>query len=467
MTEASRAPPDETSGKNKQRDGGLLSRVRSWIEAAIAAPAIGQLASGVAWNVGAVATERIIGLLQALYVARLLGIEEFGKYGLVFVTIGLLSSLVGLQLGLTVAVQLARARQKHPERAAAVMRLCEMTSLVLGCTCFLLVAVFPEEAARQLLGDSKQADVVLAGAAIAALSVVSGVQEGVLQGFERFRNLAILRVGAAVFSFAMLLLLAKSGDLSSVIFALTLGVFARTIALFAIKEFDVRRAGMETQLSSIWQARSVLFTFSLPAVLGSLIAGFSNWYGFVLVSKLPGGFDEVAVLTAGQQWRGLALYLTTISAGVAIPIMSRLGGSGDATGIRQVHGVSLLVNVGAAIAFVAGLWLVAGIVLSFYGTAFVDGRLVFWAMVATTVPMVFANVYFQYLVSQGRMWEQFGFYALQAVPLIIGYLFFVERYGAIGFAAWTGIVGVGLCIILAWRVRVGADRGMGERGESA
>jgi len=432
---------------------GFARRIRDRLAVLVRSPALRQLASGVAWNMGAVAVERLIALLQSLYVAHLLGIELFGKYGLIFVTVGLLSSLIGLQLGLTASVHVARTAKTDPPRAAAVMRLCELLSAGLAVLAFLAVLAMPDAAARTLLGDVRHTDIVLAAAAIACLSVVTGVQEGILQGLEQFRVLAILRAGLAVVGFALLWLFARQGDLAAVIGILLVGVVLRTVSIAVTKDVLARGMGMVASWPAIWQARGIVAGFSIPSVLASLVGGAANWYGIYLVSQSAGAFRDVSVLTVGQQWRGLALYLTTISAGVAIPMMSRL--ASDAQALRQLHGVNLWANVGVASLFVLGLAFMSGTVLVLYGTEFADGRLAFWLTVATSVPAIFGNVFLQYLVSQGRLWEQLAYYLAQAVPLAIGYAVIVPSHGAVGFAAWTGIVGVALCAALYVRVQIG------------
>lgn len=336
-----------------------------------------ELAGGLAWSVGAVAAERLIAVAQAFYVARLLGIEDFGKYGLVFLTVGLMSSLIGLQLGLTAAVNIARLRTTDAPRAAAVMRLCEFVSLGLAGVSFALVFLAPAAAAKLLLGDPGGADVVVAAGAIAALSVLAGVEEGVLQGLEQFRGLALLRTGMAMTALIFLVLLARGGDLNSVIYALTAATALRTLAFVAVKETTARRLGLKTTAHLLRASWGVLISFSLPAMLGSLLSGSVNWLGVYFVSQAENGFREVAVLTAGQQWRGLALYLASIAAGVAIPIMSRLSGAGDTTSVRQIHAANLAASAGGAILFVAALGIASGTVLNLYGPEFVSGRLAF------------------------------------------------------------------------------------------
>ncbi len=429
------------------------ARMKARLRGLASAPFVGDLIRGVAWSAGATAVERVFSLLQAFYIARLLGIELFGKYGLLFTTVGLVSSLTGLQLGLTAAVYIARHRHSEPGRAAAVMRLCELVSLGLALICVFAIAMAPAAASRYLLGGPEYVDVILAGALIALLSVTGGVQEGVLQGFEEFGRLSLTRAGASALGFLLVLLMTQSGNLESVIVALAVGSATRTLALLALKEASVRRLRLATTLRGLWRARRVILDFSLPSVLASLVGGLASWYGLLLLADTSQGFKDIAVLTAGQQWRGIVLYLAAITASVAVPMMSRISGAGDIVAMTRIHRVNLLANVAVGTLIVLAVGLLSGTILVVYGGEFIQGRLAFSIFVATSVPAIYTYVVLQLLVSQGRMWEQLGYYLLQSIPLAIGYFFFVRAHGALGYAVWTAIVSVLVCIVLALRVR--------------
>ena len=66
----------------------------------------------------AAVVERLAGLLQSILLARVLGPTEFGAYGLLLSTVGMVASFAGLQMGMTATVHVARHRLSDPTRAA-------------------------------------------------------------------------------------------------------------------------------------------------------------------------------------------------------------------------------------------------------------------------------------------------------------------------------------------------------------
>ncbi len=448
--------PDDIAANPSVMIASRLALIRSkWLER-LETP-LGQLGQNVLWSAAGVAVERVCSLIQAVYIARLLGIELFGMYGLLFTTVGLVSSLAGLQLGLTASVNVARYRLLEPGRAAAITRLCEIVSLTLASLAGLAIVSAPETAARWLLGGAQHSDVVAAGVVIAVFSVLSGVQEGVLQGFEAFSKLSFVRVVMALAGLALVFVMAHPGDLTSVVVAVSIATVVRTVALIALKERLASQMGFATSGEMLWRQRRIIFDFSLPSVLATLIGGSAAWYGMFLLSSSSGGFGDTAVVTAAQQWRGVVLYLAAVLSSVAIPTISRLHGLGDTHGVARVHKLSIIANLAASILIVAVIGLASRTILAAYGGAFVAGAVPFWIIIATTVPTIYGNVAMQLLVGQGRMWEQVGYYLLQSVPLALGYYFFTPLYGVMGYAIWTAVMSVIVCVVLACRVRVAVD----------
>ena len=79
------------------------------------------LLRNMSWLTLVSGVERVAGLLQTVLLARALGITNYGIYGLIFGTIGLVASLAAMQLATTATVFVARYRELEKEKAAFVL----------------------------------------------------------------------------------------------------------------------------------------------------------------------------------------------------------------------------------------------------------------------------------------------------------------------------------------------------------
>lgn len=395
-----------------------------------------QWLSGISWTVASSGIERIISVGQTILIARFLGIEEYGRYGLIFGTVGFVASLAGLQLGLMSAVYVARFRTTNPRAAAGVIVFSESLSLALALVGLAVMMVAPEQAASWLLKDGSYASVMLPAGLLVLLSVIAGVQEGVLQGFEAFKTLAWIRVVVSVFTLGLVVIAGQMGGLKAILLAVAGGWLLRSLVMLVMQRRLWPRHGIRFSLAAMMSQRRLLFDFSVPSVLATIGNGFGSWYGTYLLSRLPGGFHDVAIATVGSQWRSPVMFLTASLAAVAIPLISRSTELSHRD-VGRVHRANLWSNLTVAIGACVVIAIGSSLILKAYGTGFGDRRFAFLLIVISVIPQSHATVFFQYLVGSGQMWRQLIYLSFLTVSLVGGYWIAIPRAGVIGYGSVT------------------------------
>jgi O-antigen/teichoic acid export membrane protein len=382
---------------------------------------------------GASGLERIAALAQTVLVARALGIAEYGAYGLLFTSIGFVASIMGLQMGLAATVLVARHRETAPERAAAVIGHAMRFAWLVGAAFVLASLPFATELSDWLLQSPRHAIAVALGCVFVAASLVSGTQDGVVQGFEDFAASARVRLATVLLTLVAIYPAARAFGLAGVLVATLAGLLLRYLLLARIIAAHRRAAALPPRGSGVG-FRELVLGFSLPSMLASLLVGGLLWLGSLLLSRQPLGFESVAMVNTGLQWRGPILLLAAAVGSVALPVFSRHAGANDHAAGRALRSRLLRANaVGASLGALA-LSLAAVPLLSLYGTGFAAGAWVFVLLVASTVPAVVANVYMQELVGSGRLWRQLWIHLPMAVTMAGGFVLLVPRQQGLGYA---------------------------------
>lgn len=410
-----------------------------------------QWLSGISWTVTSSGVERLISVGQTILIARFLGIEEYGRYGLIFGTVGFVASLAGLQLGLMSAVYVARFRTTNPGAAAGVIVFSESLSLVLALVGLAVMSFAPEQAASWLLKDGYYAGVMLPAGLLVLLSVITGVQEGVLQGFEAFRTLAWIRVAVSVFTLGLVAIAGEVGGLKAMLLAIAGGWLLRSLIMLVMQRRLWPRHEIHFSLDAMMSQRRLLFDFSVPSLLAAIPSGFATWYGTYLLSRLSGGFHDVAIATVGSQWRSPVMFLTASLATVAIPLISRSTGLSHQD-VGRVHRANLWSNLTVAIGACVVIAIGSSLILKAYGAGFGDRRFAFLLIVISVIPQSHATVFFQYLVGSGQMWRQLIYLCFLSVFFVAGYWIAIPYAGVIGYG-WVTFA-VWLVIALALHLRV-------------
>jgi O-antigen/teichoic acid export membrane protein len=395
---------------------------------------------------GITGVERLAALVQTVLVARALGIAEYGVYGLLFTSIGFVASIVGLQMGLAATVLVARHRLAAPERAAAVIGHAMRFAWLVGLGFLVATLPFATPLSDWLLQSPRHALAVSLGCLFVAASLVSGVQDGIVQGFEDFAAVARVRLAAVLLTVLAIYPAARAGGLVGVLLATLAALVLRYILLARIIARHRADSGLPARGTGIGFGELV-FGFSLPSMFASLLMGGLLWYGSLLLSRQSQGFESIAMVNTGLQWRGPILMLAASLGSVAVPAFSRHAGANDTAASRVLRRRLLLANGAAALLGTLVLSVLAGPLLSLYGNGFAAGAWIFVVLVASTVPTVLANVYMQELVGQGRMWQQLLLHLPMSGVLALGFTVLVPRMQGAGYA-WT-VLGGSLALLAA------------------
>ncbi len=377
--------------------------------------------------------ERIGAVVQTILIARALGIVEYGIYGLLFTTIGLVASVVGLQMGLTATVLIARYRVTDKSNAGAVIRHVNRFAVLVALAFVLACLPASGWISQALFKSPDYAAAVLLGVAFIGVTLISGVQDGIVQGFEDFTAMARARLIAAFVTLVLIYPGAIVFGLTGVVAVILGGVGIKMAMLSFVVQSHRRREAIPSSGGTIrfW---SMVVDFSLPSMLVSLLMGGITWYGSYLLSRQSAGFSSVALVNTGLQWRGPVLLVAASIGTVAVPVFSRFAAVEDRAGGDSFQRRLVGLNALGALAVSIVLVLLSRPLLALYGPEFQAGTLTFALLVLSTVPTVVANVYMQKLVGSGRMWLQLIVQLPVYASLLLGFAWLVPHQQAEGYA---------------------------------
>lgn len=449
------------AGEPVREPAGVADRVWLRIQSGLRS----EFGRNAAWLTALSAFERAMAVAQTVLVSRAFGITEYGIYGLLFGTIGFVASLVGLQMGLTATVYVSKYRETERAMAAAVISVVGRFAWLAALIFVAATLPFSGWLAEFLVGSSQYQVAVVIGIVFVAATILSGVQDGVAQGFEMFVDLAKLKIVVTALVLVSMYPVALRFGLNGVMFVILGGVVVKYVVL---KRAVTRRriAARIPDSGSGVSFRSLIGDFALPSMVVSLLLGLVTWLGMLLLSKQPGGLDYVAIANTGLQWRGPVLLLTASFGGVAVPVFSRLSAAGDTVGSRRLRGNLILANLLIATVVALVMAVASGLIMAAYGSGFEQGRLAFCLIVLSTVPVVVAGVYLQELVGAGRMWRQLWLHVPSLAALSVGFAVLVPKYHATGYGAALLIGATVLLVQLAAADAAGRRKhaGSGARG---
>jgi O-antigen/teichoic acid export membrane protein len=389
---------------------------------------------GICWTAVGTGLARGLGLLASIAVARLLGKAEFGAFGMIQSTVGMFGAIAGLGLGTTATKYVAQYRSTDLERVGRIIRL----SRIVSWTASAAMAVFLLLSAPALAARSLNAPELALPLRIASLLIllggVNGAQTGALAGFEAFADIAKINSAVGLLNFPMLTAGAYFGGLNGAVWGLSLNLGANCVLNYLVLRRQMRRSGVPDSAAGALSEFPIVWRFSLPVTLMSLLLAPANWAASALLASSPGGYAALGAFSAANQCRTIVILVPAMLAGVTMPMLANLYALADLKGYRKV----LLLNL-AATALVAGgaaavIALFSGTIAATYGRAFSDAVPVIRWMALSGFLIAINSIVGLVLESLGRAWTGLVFCALCSLSLVIWAYALVPSRGAYGLA---------------------------------
>jgi O-antigen/teichoic acid export membrane protein len=392
-----------------------------------------KLAHGTFWSLIGVATPRAIGVLASIIVARLLGVEGFGAYGIIQSTIGMFATFAGYGLGTTAAKHIAQYRTVDPDRAGRVLAAAMVITVAVGIlTSGALLAASPF-LAQHTLGAPGLTGILRFSAALVFLTVLSGAQTGMLTGFEAFKKNAQVNVIGALSVLPLTVLGTYFFGLMGSVAALTASTALTCVVSHIAISGEARRLGVPARYSTCHQEWTTITGFSIPTILGSMGQGTATWMCYSMLVNRPNGYGQMGLFNASNQWFAAIMFVPGLLNRVTLPALSESFAVAGRQGARKVLVLTFKFNTAVMVPLVLVASLLSPWIMAFYGPSFVGAWPVLVMALFTAGCFALESPVYQALLAEGRPWTVFWFdIGLSLVVLLLTAS--LVNHGAMGLA---------------------------------
>jgi O-antigen/teichoic acid export membrane protein len=365
--------------------------------------------------------------------ARILGREEFGKYGILQSTVGMLGVFAGLGLGLTATKYVAEYRTRDPKRAGAIIALGSASATVSGLLLTGALMIFAPTLAAKGLNSPQLTTELRIASIVLFLNALNGAQTGVLAGFESFRAIARINTAKGLLALPITVVAVLLWKLPGALLALAfLSAQACVLSEISIRR-HCARLGIQVKASEAWKEARILWSFSAPALLAGALVGPITWIGNTMLVRQTGGYGEMGIFSAANQWRAAVAFLPSLLSQPLLAMLSHAG-TADSSSFRKLLRANLILAVGLSASVALPIGIFASWIMRAYGAQFFQGKPVLIVLAVTTVFSSLAAVIGQAIASLDRMWSGFFLNAIWAVAFLLLAAILTPRYRALGLA---------------------------------
>ncbi|MFA8450663.1 MAG: oligosaccharide flippase family protein [Bacteroidales bacterium] len=398
---------------------------------------------------------RIFLLIAFGIISNKLGKEIYGQWGLIRPTVDTFMTFAVFGLGNTASKYIAEYRETNQEALRRTYLVTSIFSLLLIIILSLVLIFTSGLIAEGWLKTPSFKPYLLASIGMLVFSSINGLQKGVMNGLEAFKELAKNNIISICIQSVLMVVFVYLWGLYGVIIGYSIGFMTLAILNFRY---------IRSQLKSNWWGEylrklrlkdfKVLYSFSFPSALAAAVV-----IPVMFFSKAEivagNGFSKLTIIDISEQYMFMLFLIPTAVGQVALPLLSNILSKGGADSKRKYWKMLLFnIAIGSGAIFIAAiiLSLFSEFILSFYAKGVLTQNIVFILFLFAAVFRSVCTVVGQAILSRAITWMSLLFNLIWAA-LFLGLLFGLPLYldGALRYAwAFFGSYGVYMCIQISF-----------------
>lgn len=393
------------------------------------------LINGVSWSLLGAVLSRGMMLFAFAVVARILGNETYGEFGIIRSTTNMFAVFAGFGLGMTATKHIAQFKNSDPKRAGGILTLATLFVFVTASFVALSVYWFSPWIAKNTINAPHLVNELKIGAFILWMSSINGAQTGTLLGFEAFRTIAKIDIFIGFVSAVSVILGSYIGQLDGAMLALAFNISLSWIVNNYAIHKESAKYGICTFTKDWREELPTLWKFSFPATLGGLMVSPVIWSCNAMLVNQPNGFGQMGIVDVANQWFMLILFIPGVVGKIVLPILSNLNEDHKKTDYINVIKFSAITNGVLALTVFLFVSLFSSLIMTAYGEPFKEGQwvLIYFSLCAVLVSI--NNVVGQVITSKGKMWTGLLLNIFWAISMVtLSRYFITNNYGAEGLA---------------------------------
>ena len=282
----------------------------------------GKLIYGIFWNFISAIASQGFPLIAAIVAARLLGKFGYGQLGMINSTVILFSTFAGLGLGLTATKYIAQYHNSDREKTGRIMGLTNLFGIISGLAMFVILFIIAPWLASNTLAAPNLAPILRIASLLLIFNTMVGIQSGSIAGFGAFKDLARIALFQGVISASLIVTGVYYFGLIGAVTAMVINSIINLILYKITINNLVKSFKIKIDYLKSWQEKGIIWKLSFPTMLSSVMVGPIIWIANIIIINTPGGYGQLGIFTAADQWRSVLYFLPAVVGTVLLPMVA-------------------------------------------------------------------------------------------------------------------------------------------------
>lgn len=355
-------------------------------------------------------------LLAGILIARLLGKDIYGEYGVVKTTMFYVASFATFGLGFTSTKYIAQYVRENKEYLKCIVRDSLEITLSFSGVIAILLLVFAQPLA-EYVNEPKLKVAFQALSIVVVFKAVTTTQIGILSGFKVFNKTARNTCLSGVFMLIICVPLTYFWGLKGSLFALLSSQVFNSILNY-LSIYRILKQ-LDNQLERNFKKE--LVSFSFPVALQESSYTVCHWTAVMLLTKYA-SVGELGLYSVGAQWNSIVLMIPSLLSNVVLSYLS--SSAYNVEEHRRTVNRMIIINFTTTLLPFSVVYVFADLIARFYGPTFTGLPSLMRIMVFATILESCSSVFKSELMAKGHTWLLFTLRSIRDA-LFVGVVYYM------------------------------------------
>lgn len=353
------------------------------------------------WAVFGNGTGNFLLLLSGIFIARELGKDLYGEYGMVKTTMFTMATFATLAIGNTSTKFIAEYIQKD----ISCVRNIILTSLKIVLSFSLLMCAFLfvfSDAIANFVNEPKLSTSFKVLGVIIVFRALNTVGAGILGGFKDFKQVGINNIVAGITMFTLCIPLTRLYSISGAFVSL----LTSQVCLCILNVFFVLKRYKSIKEYSSDQFGKKILVFSFPFALNEFVYTVTAWGNSLILTKYA-SLGDLGMYTACIQWNSIIMFVPGLLGNVILSYLSTSAVADNKTHDKFMLKM-LMVNFLCTLFPLIVVAFSSNLISDYYGSSFSGLNVLLLISIWGTIFICLSRVFDSNLMSEGKRWTSFA-----------------------------------------------------------
>lgn len=402
------------------------------------------------WTITGNALGKGLTVIGGIIIAKLLGKDVFGEYGLLRNTLLMIAVFSTLGLGYTSTIFVSKYRDTSPNLLYLLIR--NLLNITIGFSSIIaiLVFIFSEQIAL-LLEDTALILGLKYLSVIIVLNALTTTQIGILAGLKLFKNTAYVNILCGICNFFITISLTVIWGFNGALLALLISQLINCILNSYVLRKNVSRVDGCGEIPLKY-----IMVQSIPIALQEMSVSLMHWIGYYLLLKFT-GYGEVGLYSAATQWSVIILFIPVTLRNV---VLSHLSSKQNSVQHRKIFYSMMGLYVLSTFIPSTLIAIFSNFIVGFYGESFIGLKYVLIFGCYSTVFNSVYNIYSSEFMSLNRNWLMYIITIFRDLGIVISLIlciYIINLPGALSMSISTllsSFVIMLVCLLVHRKIKV-------------